>query len=286
MEYGIPYMGSKNTIAEQIVKAMPCGKRFLDACCGGGAIMQAAAMSGRWERVVASDINPAVIKLLDAIFINKGQIDYEHPEPCTRQDFYNSLQRIENGDFTIQDCINKYCGSFGNSGKTFIYGKSSEEIKTTADIMLTSKKLKERRKYYRKFVKMFKEDDGRIQRLEELERLERLERLEISSIFERDFKGFDVIYFDIPYRNTAKYDFNFDHDKFYELFKSLPVPAFFSEYDGPFTCVTSIDKSSNLGPNTVKIEGKEKLYFNGSMEQYKALMGREYQEKTEQLTIF
>ena len=30
--YGLPYKGSKNTIAERIVQCLPSGGRFLDAC--------------------------------------------------------------------------------------------------------------------------------------------------------------------------------------------------------------------------------------------------------------
>lgn len=36
IQYGIPYMGSKNAIAEDIVNALPPGGKILDACCGGG----------------------------------------------------------------------------------------------------------------------------------------------------------------------------------------------------------------------------------------------------------
>ena len=43
MNLGLPYKGSKNTIAFDIVNALPRGKKFLDACCGGGAILMAAA---------------------------------------------------------------------------------------------------------------------------------------------------------------------------------------------------------------------------------------------------
>ena len=59
----------------------------------------AAAMSLKWDSVVGNDLNKATIALLDAVLIHKGQIDYEHPAPCSRVDFFNSLQRIENGGF-------------------------------------------------------------------------------------------------------------------------------------------------------------------------------------------
>jgi len=317
MKYGIPYMGSKNTIAEQVVKAIPRCGRFLDACCGGGAIMQAAAMSGRFDHVVANDNNPAIVKLLDAILIHKGQIDYEHPTPCTRIDFFNSLQRIENGDFNVQDCLNKYCASFGNDGASYLYGRHLEEVKICAENMLTAGTLEQRRLAYKKFIEHVSEgkfDDDRLNNLSQLnqieslsklqrlenvervgqfensERLERLERIDNNDIFEIDFSDFDVIYFDIPYKGTHKYDFKFDYDRFYDMFANLGKPAFLSEYNAPFTCVLEIDKCSkmNCTGSTKKIECLEKLYFNGTIDEYKALMGREFQPigLNQQQTLF
>ena len=142
----------------------------------------AAAMSLKWDSVVGNDLNPATIALLDAVLIHKGQIEYEHPPVCTSDDFANSLQRIENGDFTIQDCVNKYCTSFGNDGKTYMYGKQIEEYKLAAEQMLTADTLDQRRKFFLKFHALINtydsEDKNRLQKLECLYRLERLERLE------------------------------------------------------------------------------------------------------------
>lgn len=44
MNLGLPYKGSKNTIAVDLVKCMPRGKKLLDACCGGGAVLMAASV--------------------------------------------------------------------------------------------------------------------------------------------------------------------------------------------------------------------------------------------------
>ena len=293
MNLGLPYKGSKNTIAEDLVKCLPRGKKLLDACCGGGAVLMAAAMSNRWEKVVGNDLNPATIALLDAVLIHKGQIEYEHPPVCTRQDFFNSLQRIENGDFDIQDCVNKYCASFGNDGKTYMYGKQIEEYKLAAEQMLTADTLEERRRHYLKFHALINtvdsEDKKRLQKIECLERLERLERLDI---FDIDYKEFDVVYFDIPYRNTNKYDFEFDYDRFYNLFKSLKtelhINAFLSEYNAPFTCVAEFEKmqlmSVSVGATRKTI--RERLYYNGTADEYRALMGADYAPKVEQTALF
>ena len=176
MNLGLPYKGSKSTIAFDIVKSIPRGGKILDACCGGGAFLMAAAMSLRWKKVVGNDLNTATIAILDAVLIHKGQIEYEHPPVCTRDDFFNSLQRIENGDFDIQDCVNKYCASFGNDGKTYLYGKEIEDYKLTAERMLTEPKLKDRRFYYRKFYTIC-EKASRLNELQYLQRIQSLERL-------------------------------------------------------------------------------------------------------------
>lgn len=247
----------------------------------------AAAMSLKWDSVVGNDLNKATIALLDAVLIHKGQIDYEHPAPCSRVDFFHSLQRIENGDFDIQDCVNKYCASFGNNGKTYMYGKQIEEYKLAAEQMLTAKTLEERRRHYLKFCALVNKDGGDAgdrRHKFELVRLECLERLERLDIFDIDYKGFDVVYFDIPYKGTAKYDFEFDHDRFYDLFKSLKtdlkINAFLSEYNAPFTCVAEFEKmqlmSVSVGATRKTI--RERLYYNGTADEYRELMGRFYDD--------
>ena len=297
MNLGLPYKGSKNTIAEDLVKCLPRGKKLLDACCGGGAVLMAAAMSGRWEKVVGNDLNPATITLLDAVLINKGQIEYEHPPVCTRDDFANSLQRIANGDFTIQDCVNKYCASFGNDGKTYMYGKQKEEYKLVAEQMLTADTLDQRRKFFLKFLALINdsEDKDRLQKLECLQRLqslERLERLERLDIFDIDYSEFDMVYFDIPYKGTNKYDYEFDHERFYSLFESLKndlnIPAFLSEYDAPFTCVAEFEKMKlmSVSVGATRKTCKERLFYNGSPAEYRALMGADYAPKVEQTALF
>jgi site-specific DNA-adenine methylase len=299
MNLGLPYQGSKNTIALDIVKSIPRGGKILDACCGGGAFLMAAALSMRWDSVVGNDLNKASIALLDAVLIHKGQIEYEHPPVCTRQDFIHSLQRIENDDFEIQDCVNKYTASFGNNGKCYLYNTDIEQYKLEAEKMLTAKTLKERRHHYRKFCFMCEKGSRknelerleRIERLERLQRLERLERLQRLDIFDIDYSEFDVVYFDIPYKGTAKYDFEFDYDRFYDLFTSLDKPCFLSEYNAPFTCVAQYDKVAlmNVKSRTGgEKKALEKLYFNSTIEEYKELMGAEYKpiQDDKQLSLF
>ena len=301
MNLGLPYKGSKNTIALDIVKALPRGKKFLDACCGGGALLMAAAMSGRWEKVVGNDLNAATIALLDAVLIHKGQIEYEHPPVCTREDFFHSLQRIENGDFTIQDCVNKYCASFGNNGQCYLWNHEIEKVKVNIEQMIVAPRLSERRRAFRRFIAYLEkqaefdlaklENIQQLQNLERLQRLERLERLERLDIFNINYSEFDVVYFDIPYKGTAEYDFDFDYERFYRMFETLGKPAFLSEYESSYTCVGKFNKRALLckaSRKNGKREGLEKLYFNGTIDEYKRLMGAEYRplDEGKQIDIF
>ena len=57
MIYGLPYMGSKGRIAKQLMDALPSGRVLVDPFDGGCAVTHAALLAGKWERVVANDIN-------------------------------------------------------------------------------------------------------------------------------------------------------------------------------------------------------------------------------------
>lgn len=62
--FGLPYMGSKNASAENIVSMLPRGKRLLDLFGGGASVTHAALVSGRFEHVVYNDIDPLMVNML------------------------------------------------------------------------------------------------------------------------------------------------------------------------------------------------------------------------------
>ena len=57
MNYGLPYKGSKNKLAEKILALMPRARVFYDLFAGGMAVTHAALVSNKFGRVVANDIN-------------------------------------------------------------------------------------------------------------------------------------------------------------------------------------------------------------------------------------
>ena len=56
--YGVPYLGSKNKLAEDIIALLPKGKRLVDLFAGGCAITHCAMDSGKWEKVLNNDLCP------------------------------------------------------------------------------------------------------------------------------------------------------------------------------------------------------------------------------------
>ena len=55
MTYGLPYMGSKNKIARDIVEQLPSAEYFVDLFCGGCAVTHAAILSGKYKKFIIND---------------------------------------------------------------------------------------------------------------------------------------------------------------------------------------------------------------------------------------
>ena len=117
MNYGLPYMGSKNRIAEWVVDILPSSDRLYDLFAGGCAITHCAMLSGKWNNYVINDINPGVTQLfLDAM---DGKYKDEN-RWISREDFF----KLKDDDPFVA-C----CWSFGNDWKTYMYGPKIEPYK-------------------------------------------------------------------------------------------------------------------------------------------------------------
>lgn len=115
--YGLPYMGSKNKIAEWVVSNLPEAETLYDLFGGGGAITHCAAESGKYNKIVYNELNSLVYQLFrDAI---NGQL-YKEDRWIDRQTF-NDLKDI-NGYIA-------YVWSFGNNASGYLYSKEIEPWK-------------------------------------------------------------------------------------------------------------------------------------------------------------
>lgn len=55
-KWGAAYQGSKSKIADEIIALLPARKYFIDAFSGGGALAHCALESGKFENVIANDL--------------------------------------------------------------------------------------------------------------------------------------------------------------------------------------------------------------------------------------
>lgn len=117
MSYGLPYKGSKNLLATRIMERIPSAPVFVDLFCGGCAIAHAALLSGRFGKVIINDIEGDVSRLfVDAV---NGRFKSE-TRWVSREDFFR-LREI--------DPYVRYCWSFGNNGRDYLYSKEIEPYK-------------------------------------------------------------------------------------------------------------------------------------------------------------
>lgn len=254
MNYGIPYKGSKNKIAEWVVEILPAGGTLYDLFCGGSAVVDCAMRSGKWDKYVINDIDPQLPQLFKDALEGKFKDRYEW---ISSEDF----KRLKDTDPFV-----RCCWSFGNNAEHYLFSAENEKIKALAHKMLTAPTVPERRQFYRQFMSALRKSTflekskdnhaGDLQSLESLERLQSLQRLET---FGGDYqnvplKNTGVIYCDIPYFKTDKYaSGKFDYERFYAWCERQSLPVFISEYWMPedrFKCIAEKEKTCSLGAGT------------------------------------
>ena len=117
MNYGLPYKGSKSKLAARILECIPSASVFVDLFCGGCAVAHAALLSGRFGKVVINDIEGDVSRLFaDAV---NGRFRNE-TRWISREDFF----RLKDTEPYV-----RYCWSFGNNGRDYLYSKAVEPYK-------------------------------------------------------------------------------------------------------------------------------------------------------------
>ena len=116
MNYGLPYMGSKNKIAEWVVGHFPEKKHFYDLFAGGCAVTHCAMLKSKFETFTINDISKMTEFFTDAI---SGKYADER-RWISREDFF----RLKDNDEYV-----RICWSFGNKGKDYLYSKEIEPWK-------------------------------------------------------------------------------------------------------------------------------------------------------------
>ena len=122
MTYGVGYVGSKNTIAADIVNVLPKGERLIDLFGGGGAITHCATLSNKWNTVVYNDYDKVVVEAISNAIHGTYRFDNPNFKPTfvTREQF--KAEKNTNGYIKI-------AWSFGNNGINYIFAKEKERLK-------------------------------------------------------------------------------------------------------------------------------------------------------------
>ena len=117
MKYGLPYKGSKNKLAERIVRLLPKRTHLIDLFCGGCAVSHAALLMGKYEHIHINDIN----WMCPTLFIDALNGKYNDENRwISREDFF----RLKDTDPYVA-----VVWSFGNNLHTYLYSKEIEPLK-------------------------------------------------------------------------------------------------------------------------------------------------------------
>ena len=114
--YGLPYTGSKNRLAEKIVRHLPEADTLVDVFFGGGAITHCAMAHGKFKNYITNDIRttPQLFK------------------ECIEGKHSNDLRWISSDDFaksSRDDWFVRLIWSFSNNCNCYLYGKTTEAYK-------------------------------------------------------------------------------------------------------------------------------------------------------------
>ena len=115
--YGLPYMGSKNKLAEEIVNFLPQKKVLVDLFGGGGAISVCASQSRKYEKIIYNELN----SLISETFQKAINGDYENERRWVSREEFEKLKKTD-GYVAI-------CFSFSNNCNTYMYGPKIEPYK-------------------------------------------------------------------------------------------------------------------------------------------------------------
>ena len=273
MRYGMPYMGSKNKIAKWVIENLPKKENLYDLFGGGGAITHCACESGKFKHVIYNELDPLTFKAFDMAI--HGLFENEK-RWISREDFY----KLKNKDPYVAICF-----SFGNNLRSYAYSKDKEKYKKAlhyaicySDFSLLDElgvdidhnlagrlKITSTIKELLKLNKLKMQNLERLERLQNLERLQSLQSLQSLDLTNKDYadvqiKENSVIYCDPPYKDTAKYRMDFNHNEFYTWCRKQKELTIISEYNMPddFICVAQREKislmsSSNRTTKTEKL---------------------------------
>jgi len=291
-DFGIPYMGSKQSLFHRIAPLFPAADNFYDLFGGGFSVSHYMLWhhSNKYKRFFYNEIKSDVVELVKDAIAGKYNYNFFKPEWISREKFH-----AEKATNAYIRCL----WSFGNDQKNYLFGEENErnkkslhnavvfnEFDALAVSFLNFKKfpdnlsIRGRRLACRQTIVKRKGELQQLQQLQQLEQLEQLERLEQLEQLERlqnlqqiefSSKSYldikinpnSVVYCDPPYKNTAKYVTEFDHGIFWQWVMDQKEPVFVSEYQAQknVKVIMAINHKKKLSPVGCS-DSAEKVFGN------------------------
>lgn len=285
--YGIPYMGSKAQICDELMEILPKSENFYDLFGGGFSVTHAAVVHKKAKHYFFNEITGGPVELVKKAI--NGEFSYKNFKPhfISREEFF---EKKDSCPYT------RIVWSFGNNQKDYLFSKELEGKKkslhnavvfdtfdeTAKDLLKLDKwpdglkHIKNKRLFCRqRLVQMGHDGLKQLQQLERIEQLERLEQLQklegldhtisFSALDYRDveIKPNSIVYCDPPYINTQKYTVSFSHKDFYEWARKSTHPIFISEYTMPndFRKIAGLGVKSTLSAIGAT-SARENVYVN------------------------
>lgn len=295
-------MGSKSRICDELVKVFPKAAHFYDLFGGGFSVTHAMLLrrSRDFKHFHFNEIRPGICDLIQKAI--NGQFNYERylPPWVSREEFFEKLDTDPLIKILWSFGNNGRNYLFGKEiepyKRSMHYAVVFNEFDDLAKEVLQMQSfrdgysVKDRRLFLRNKIEHYRltklpsvlvpylsetqrkklASGERLQQLERLQRFEQLERLQRLTFYSGSYESVpiqpdSVIYCDIPYANTRKYDGDFNHTAFFDWAASQDSPVFISEYHVPdrrFQCVWQIKKRSMLSADKTMNLKTEKLYAN------------------------
>lgn len=229
MTYGVPYQGSKNKIAKDIIELLPSGHRFVDLFAGGCAMTHAAMASGKYDCALTNDKFPVRGLDLFKMAVNGEFDDSKYLRLVGYDEFYERryIEPWMIGMFGFNTTDRYFAGKNGQAAQ-LISKNSITDIITLAQFGC-------------KFPLQ------RLNRLRKLKDCVDLAKVEFAKMDYTDyeFREGDVVYCDPPYRGTGNYRHTkekFDHDQFWNWVRTRDYPVYVSEYSAPNDFVSIFEK--------------------------------------------
>jgi site-specific DNA-adenine methylase len=299
-QYGLPYMGSKSKIADKVCNLFPEAENFYDLFGGGFSITHCMIKnrSKDYKQFHFNEIRSGLIELVQDCIAGKYNYDVFKPEWVSREDFFANKETDiykkivwsfgnEGGSYIFGKHIEQEKRSMHNAiifnefddyAKEF-FGfdkfKDGYDVKTrrlfckSRIAQLSKKRCDLEQLEQLEWLQQLQQLE-RLQQLQQLERLEQLQQLERLEFYNNDYREVkirdnSIIYCDIPYEATAKYDNDFNHRLFFEWVQDQKNPVFVSEYnvDKPFMkLIASFNVRSTLSASSNNCKKVEKVYCN------------------------